>query len=160
MRGKVKLKHGEDYYIKVLLGETKIVEIMTRDPVCLKEGDPFRDVPRKFREHNIRHLPVVDKQNKLVGLVSERDLFRILPPRKMEDGTFYYDPEALNAIILKHVMNPKPCYMHEDEPIGATLEKFVENKYGGIPILDKDRVLKGIITPVDILKVAWQIYRE
>jgi len=160
MRGKIKLKHGEDYYVKVLLGETKISEIMTPSPICLKQDDPFREVPHMFREHHIRHLPVVDASNKLVGLVSERDLLRILPPRKIEDGSFYFDQDALEAIILRHVMNKAPFYMHAEDPIGDCLIPFVEHKYGAIPIVDKDMVLCGIITPIDILKVALQIYQE
>jgi len=160
MKGKVKLKRGEDYYVKILLGETAIAEIMTPSPVCLKEDDPFREVPRKFREHNIRHLPVVDAHSKLVGLVSERDLLRILPPRKMRDGSFNFDSEALDAIILRHVMNKDPFYMHADESIGKCLSAFVKNKYGAIPIVDNDMVLCGIITPIDILNVALQIYEE
>ena len=160
MRGKVKLKHGEDYYIKVLLRETTISEIMTPSPVSIKKDDSFKDVPRKFKEFNIRHLPVVDESNKLVGLISQRDLFRVMTPRKTMEGDFFYDEDELNRIILKHVMKKDPFYMHEKDSLGDALIKIVEKKYGCIPVVDENRVLCGIVTQIDILKVALQIYLD
>ena len=160
MRGKIKLKHGEDYYVKVLLKETKIKEIMTASPVSVKIDEHFSEVPRKFREYGIRHLPVVDENNKLVGLITQRDLYKIQPPRKLIDGTWHYDEEVLNSTILRHVMIKDPFFMNIEDSIGEALIKMVNKKYGCIPIVDKDNFLCGIITLIDILKVAAQIYSE
>ena len=160
MRGKVQLKHSEDYYLKVLLKETKIKEVMTASPVSIQVSDPFREVPKKFKAFGIRHLPVVDEKNRLVGLVSQRDLFRIHPPKKTLDGDLVYDDEMLDSVILRHVMVTSPFYMNKEDSLGEALDKIVEKKYGCIPIVDKDTVLCGILTQIDILKVAVQIYRE
>jgi len=160
MRGKIKLKHGEDYYVKVLLGETKIAEIMTPSPVSVQVDDSFAEVPRKFKEYNIRHLPVVDEKNKLVGLISQRDLFSIATPRKAPDGNFFYDEDELEDIILRHVMKKDPFFMHENDSLGDALAQIVEHKFGCIPVVAADKTLRGILTQVDILKVALQIYQE
>ena len=116
MRGKVKLQHSEDYYLKVLLNETKIEEVMTPSPVSIHLGAPFREVPKKFKEFGIRHLPVVDDKNRLVGIVSQRDLFRILPPKKILEGDLVYDDEMLDSVILKHVMVTDP-FLYEEKRI-------------------------------------------
>lgn len=158
--GKIKLKHGEDYYLKVLLKETTVGEIMTPDPVSIGLDENFREVPRRMRRHGIRHLPVVDRGKKLSGLITERDLFRILPPHHIEDGTWHFDEEALGAIIVGQVMTPDPFAMRPGDPLGDALAAIVAHKYGCIPVTDDQGCLQGIVTQMDILKVAAQIYQE
>ncbi len=160
MKGKVQLKHSEDYYLKVLFRETKISEIMTAPAVTVRLDQPFQEIPKLFEAHHIRHLPVVDANKRLVGLLSQRDLFRIQPPRRTPEGEFFYDDSQLEDIILAHVMVPDPFCMREDQSIGEALVTIVEKKYGCIPIVNDERVVVGILTQVDILKVAVQIYQE
>ncbi|MFA5089110.1 MAG: CBS domain-containing protein [Candidatus Omnitrophota bacterium] len=157
---KIKLQRSEDYYIKVLLQETKVKDIMTRDPVSLPMDAPFSQVSRKIMEFGIRHLPIVDKENRLVGLITQRDLYKIQPPRKMIDGTWYYDEEALNSVILSHVMIKEPFTMSPENSVGEALLTMVNAKYGCIPVVDEDRKLRGIVTQIDILRVAAQIFLE
>jgi len=160
MSGSIKFKKGEDYYIKALLKETKISDIMSQKPKSINVDALFSEVPKNFNEHGIRHLPVVDGENKLVGLITQRDLYKVHSPRKLMDGSWYYDIEALNKIILKHVMIKKPFMMGPDSCIGDALLKIVYNKYGCIPIVDKKKLLLGIITQIDILKFAARFYPE
>ncbi len=160
MRGKVKLKHTEDYYLKVLLKETLAREIMTTPVVSVSIHADFQQVPDLFRENIIRHLPVVTQDGKLAGLITQRDLFRICPPKKREDGTFYFDRDLLAGIILEHVMIQAPFFMHEQDPMGDVLVHLVDKKIGCVPIVTSDKTVCGIITQIDILKVAAQIYQE
>ena len=160
MKDKIKLKHGEDYYIKVLLKETKIREIMTGSPVSIGGDEKFNLVPEKFKKFGIRHLPVVDKNNRVIGLISQRDIFRICPPKKLMDGSWSFDEAFLDQVILKHVMVQNPLKMRCDDCMGDALMAMVKHKYGSIVIVDDKDVLRGILTQIDILKVAAQIYSE
>jgi len=160
MRGKVQLKHTEDYYLKVLLTETTVGEIMTSPAVTVRVDRSFKDIPKLFAQHHIRHLPVVDDQSRLVGLLSQRDLYRIQPPKKTLEGDLVYDEGLLENVILSNVMVRDPFCMNETESMGDALAVIVEKKYGCIPVVDEDGVVKGILTQVDILKVAAQIYLE
>jgi len=160
MRGKVQLKHTEDYYLKVLLKETKVREIMTSPAFTVRVNQPFRDIPKLFAQHHIRHIPVVDDRQRLVGLLSQRDLYRIQPPKKTLEGELVFDEDMLEGVILAHVMIAEPFCMREEESMGEALARIVEKKYGCIPVVDEDNVVRGILTQVDILKVAAQIYLE
>jgi len=160
MQGKKKLKRSDEDYSTVLLHETKIKEKMTPSPVSVKVDTSFKEVPKIFEKYKIRHLPVVDDNNRLMGLISQRDLFRIQPPRKRGDGSLFYDDETLESIILPHVMVKDPFFMYEDDTMGDALIKIVEKKYGCILVVDREKVLRGILTQVDILKVAVQVYME
>lgn len=154
------LKRAEDYYIKLLLTQIKIQEVMTIPVVAVDVETPFKEIPRKFEQYNIRHLPVVGGDHKLVGLISQKDLFRICPPHKTDDGDFVYDEGLLSGIILKHVMVREPFFMQEDQCLGDAAAQFVEKKYGCIPIVNADMQLTGILTQEDILRIAVQIYQE
>ena len=158
---RIKLKRKErDYYIKVLLSEVTLGELMTSPAISVKMDAHFSDVATKFKQHGIRHLPVVDKQNKVVGIVTERDLHKICSPRKLEDGTWYYDKDMLDGFVLSTVMTPNPVTMHSEQSIAEALLRMAQNKYGCIPIVDKQGVLCGVVTQMDYLYVAAQILEE
>ncbi len=160
MREKIQLKRSEDYYLKVLLKETKLKTIMTSPVVCIDLDASFKEVPKKFEEFRIRHLPVVTGGKKLVGLISQRDLFRLQPPRKTLDGELVYDQDALDGIILKHVMVQEPFFMKENDSLGDAIVAIVEKKYGCIPIVNEKMEIQGMVTQMDMLKVSAQIFQE
>ena len=158
---KYQLKRSEDFYIKKVLKETHLGEIMNTPVVALREDAPFSQVAEKIGgSGGKRHLPIVDQNNKLVGLMTQRDLYKILPPRKLIEGEWFYDKESLDAITLKNVMIKNPLSMHPEDPVGEALLAMVRTKYGCIPIVDKNNILLGIVTQMDILKIAAQIYEE
>ena len=152
-----RIKRAEDYYIKVLLQKVKVQEIMTTPVFSVRVDSPFSKVEQMFREHRIRHLPVVDDKNNLSGLITQRDLYRIISPRKLEDGTWYYDKEMLDEVILGQVMNSSPSVCHPEDSVGQAAVTMVLGKYGCLPVVGKDGKLCGIITQMDILKVASEI---
>ena len=160
MENKIKLKYSENYHIRNLLQKTKIKEIMTKKPVSVRVHTHFSQVPKIFNEHHIRHLPVVGKNKKVVGLITQRDFFKIHPPRKLMNGNWYYDDAELDKIILEHVMTKNPYCMNENECIGEVLVQITSHKYGCVLVVNNKDRLSGIMTQLDILKVAAQIYLE
>jgi CBS domain-containing protein len=155
------LSHPEDFYIRVLLQKVKIKEIMASPVISIEEHSPFCKVEEAFRQKEIRHLPVVDVDNKIVGLITQRDFFRIVSPRKLMDSeAWYYDKETLDGIILKNVMIKNPFVLSGEHTAADAILEMVRRKYGCIPIVDKDKILCGIITQVDLLKIAAQILTE
>ncbi len=153
-------RRPEDFFIRKLLKDIKIKEIMTRPVISIKVDALFSEVAEKITQKKLRHLPVVDKNNKLVGLITQRDLYKISPPRKLEDGSWYYDKDELNNFILEKVMIPQPFSMKPDDSVGEAVLNMVQLKYGCVPVVFKNNVLCGIITQLDILKLAAQIYKE
>ncbi|MDP8211713.1 MAG: CBS domain-containing protein [Candidatus Zapsychrus exili] len=58
--------------IRILLRESKLRRIMTEQVISINKNEPFVEVPKKMAEYHIRHLPVVDDSNKLVGLMTPK----------------------------------------------------------------------------------------
>ncbi len=154
------IKYTESYYVRVLLNKVQLKEIMTSPPISVREDAPFSLVAEKIEGNRIRHLPIVDKDNKLVGIMSQRDLYKIQPPHKLEGGEWYYDKEMLDGIILRTVMTPNPFALKPDNTVGQAIIAMVNHKYGCIPVVDDKRTLLGIVTQIDILKMAVAILVE
>jgi len=57
---------------------TPVREVMTRDPITIRDDASFFDLTKAFREAAVRRLIVVDKDGKLVGLISIDDIFELL----------------------------------------------------------------------------------
>ena len=160
MKDPIKLKRPENYYIRKLLKDVKLKEIMTDRIVTVHVDALFSEVAEKLTNHGFRHLPIINDEKQLVGLITERDLFKIQAPRRLEDGSWYFDKDMLDAVILRTVMTQNPFTMHPDDSLGEAVVQMVRKKYGCIPVVDQNGRLCGIITQMDILKIAAQIYLE
>ena len=131
-------------------------EIMIPRVFTAHMEDSLSAVEAKFRLHGVRHLPVVDDGNRVVGIFTLRDLNRCLTPRKTETG-YRFDPEQLDRFILKYVMTKDPLVLGSEDTLLHAAEIMARDKFGCIPITDAKRVLVGIVTQIDVLKlfVRW-----
>ena len=126
-------------------------EIMVTRVFTAHIEDPLSAVEAKFRIHGVRHLPVVDDANRVVGIFTLRDLTRCLSPRKTEEG-FRFDPEQLDRFIFKHVMTKDPLVLGPEDTLSHAVEIMARDKFGCIPIVGTGRVLVGIVTQIDVLR--------
>lgn len=155
-----RLKQPEDYYIRKLLLKVPLSDVMTTPVATVRADAPFREVVRTMNDHRVRHIPIVDGHGRLAGLITQRDVYRIQSPRKLEDGRWYYDEAELDAVILSRVMNDKPFTLPPQARLAEALEKMVQFKYGCVPVTDDHRKVVGIVTQYDFLKLAVAILHE
>ncbi len=111
-------------------------EIMSRNPIRVRVPGTRRDVLRTLVKYNITGVPVVDKDDKLVGIVSRRDIFE--NPNE----------EQLALIMRKDVPTVK-----EDDSIEEAAEIMIRYGRRHVVVIDDERRVVGIITPQDFLKV-------
>lgn len=128
-----------------------IKEIMVTKVITAHVNDPLSTVEKKFREHGIRHLPVVDDKKHVVGMFTQRDLLRCLSPHKTEDG-YVFDKEQMDRFILKYVMAQDPVVLSPEDTVEHVVDIMARDKFGCIPVANADRVLVGIVTQIDVLK--------
>ncbi len=138
--------------IKQFLMDTKIADVMASPVITVKETDPFAVVQEKIALYDIRHLPVVDSTGSIVGIISQRDLYQIHSPRRLEDGTWFYDDDELNEFVLMKVMVPKPFTLKPENTIYEAIQATILYKFGCIPIVDDHNHPCGILTRHTILK--------
>ena len=131
--------------------KTFVKEIMTKDVIAIRIDEPFSHVEEKIRMHRIRHLPVVNDKNEIVGIITQRDFYHVISPRHTEMGD-YYEKTELDGYHLEHFMTKNPLTLSPEDSVAKVVKIMTTFKYGAIPIVDSNKKLVGIVTQIDILK--------
>jgi acetoin utilization protein AcuB len=109
------------------------------------------DATKLLKEHGIRRLPVLEK-GKLVGIVTDRDLKRASP----SDATSLEAHEILYLIAnikVREIMTKNPITVPYNFTIEEAAEILLHAKISGMPVVDKDGLVIGMITQTDLFKV-------
>jgi len=131
-------------------------ERMTRNPVLCSPDLPVNEAFDLMKKERIRRMPVVDKGGKLVGIVSDKDLLRV-SPSPATTLSAYEIPYLLSKVKVNDVMTKKVITVSEDTPIEDAARIMVDNKIGGLPVVNADAGVVGIITETDIFKTFLEL---
>jgi len=112
---------------------------MSINPVAVSPKASIQEAMELMKEHSIRHLPVVDREKRLVGWVTDTDLRGALIASMIEDLT------------VSDVMIADPITVRSTDVLEQAALLITEHKIGGMPVLE-DGKLVGVITVVDILE--------
>lgn len=132
-----------------------VSEIMTKNLITAKASDSLRSINNLFRDHQIRHLPIVSG-DKLVGIISKTDVLRL------SFGDLYDDQQAADETVFdllstEHVMVNQPITVQAKESIKAVAEKMSQVEFHALPVLDEDKIV-GIVSTTDLIKYLLQQY--
>lgn len=118
-----------------------VQEYMTRQPLTVQRHKTVAAARRLMGEHKIRHLPVVDEAERLVGVVSDRDL------QFLETlGTL--DPEHA---IIDDIMIRDPMHFSPSTPLSEVARAMADAKIGSVVIVEEGKVV-GVFTTIDALR--------
>ena len=126
-----------------------VAKRMKRNPVFVDEGDSMKKAMDLLKEHEIRHLPVLKDGERLVGILSERDIKQASPSpaTALEIREIYY---LLDKVKVKQIMTRRPYTVSSSAPIEEAALIIREKKIGCLPVVD-DGKLVGILTETDII---------
>ena len=110
---------------------------MIYDPVTIRRGSTVKDALDMMRDYHIGGIPVVDDENHLVGIVTNRDL-------RFE--------QKLDKKIDEVMSKDNLVTTHQQTDLAAAAEILQQNKIEKLPVVDKDNHLVGLITYKDITK--------
>lgn len=159
----------------------KIKDIMIRQVKTIQADESVEKLFFLFNTESIRHLPVIH-DGKLAGIVSERDLKKILPPKAKKitrpDGTSYsvldndslphgsllllrFNREgyAIGPIKVSAIMKTKIISISPDDNIYDAASTMAEKKIGSLLVLDNKKLV-GIITTTDLLYALVKLKKE
>ena len=126
---------------------------MTRMPITLNPDKSCGDALQTLRRNRIRRAPII-KDDVLVGIVSERDLLRVLPGTVAQSSS--EAGEASMDTPVSQVMKRELKTLHPNDHLDSAARLMLQQKIGGIPVVENDK-LQGIITESDIFKALWKI---
>ena len=117
----------------VLVNEIKSKPLITASP-----NDNISDVAKRMVQNSVNHLPVVDTDQKLLGIVTSWDIANAV---------------AKGRIMLKDVMTKKVVIAREDETVDVIARRIDKHEISGLPIISKNNKVMGMITAEDISRL-------
>ena len=117
-----------------------VTDLMSTALITAKPKDLILRAEKDMAIADIRHLPVVDDRNRLVGIVSNRDLLRAIGGGKRR--------------LIGEVMTSKVRVVRPDTPAREAAQLMISHKIGALPVVGDEMELVGIITETDFLQVA------
>jgi len=117
----------------------RVRSLMIENPITVSDRTSVQEAIHVMEENGIRHLPVVDKGQKLVGWVTLGD---------MKQGLL---PAVVTGVSLADLMIREPITVDADEDIESAARLIFEKKIGGLPVVNGNRKVIGVITVTDIL---------
>lgn len=132
-----------------------IKEWMTKNPIVIDEYTSIMKANQLMKENGIRRIPVV-KNNKIVGIVSDRDIKEAAPSKatSLDVHELYY---LLSEIKIKDIMTANPITINDHDSVEKAAVIMLENKISGLPVLDAESNVVGMITQTDVFKVMISI---
>lgn len=126
----------------------KIQKFMTTVPICINRTDSVASAHKVMREHDIRHLPVVDG-DKLVGIVTQRDLHLIETLKDVD----------ANNVNVEDAMTTNPYTVHPDAELDEVVAEMAEQKYGSALVVQNHKVV-GVFTTVDAMRAFSELLKS
>ena len=131
-----------------------VKEVMVKEVATLDVNDELSLANDIMRLGRIRHLPVVDG-SRLVGLVSERDLFRSSLAHALGYGGSA-SRNLMKALRIKDIMVREVATISPEAKLFDAVKLMIEKKIGCLPVVEDDRLV-GLITETDILQQYLQV---
>lgn len=122
-------------------------KVITIDP----EADIFR-AQELLTENRIRHLPVVNEDNMLLGIVTDRDIRSALPYRYFKDSVSEEEKENFANLRIKDIMSKDLITISPTYTIQDALLLIQNARVGALPVVDEQKKLTGILSVRDLLR--------
>jgi CBS domain-containing protein len=132
--------------------------IMSTQLVILNTTDSLEKAEHLFKKHKIRHIPVIEDQKKIVGMLSLTDLLRI----SFADGA-YEDEDDIESVVyemftLSQVMAKKIKSVSPQTSIKEVAELLAAREFHAVPVVDQGDLV-GIVTTTDLIKYLLKQYQ-
>ncbi len=144
----------------------QVRHVMKKVMYAVSSEIPLRELWKTIFKKKVHALPVVDKQKRIIGIVSEEDLLKPLYPNYkdvIEDFVSAADFEEmeekvheLTKLKAKHVMNKTVIFTRTETPIMRALARMIARKVSQLPVLSEENILIGIVTKGDIFDALFK----
>ncbi len=144
-------------------------DIMTKKVITVTENETLQDVLELLSRHRFGGLPVVDKEGKIIGIISVTDIVHysekidVVPlinlsgwisPYADPSSLFYLrkGQDAMHATTVGEVMRRKFFTAKEDKPLNEIAALMKRRRINRVPIVDDEGKVVGIVTRSDLVQ--------
>ena len=134
----------------------QIRDWMTTDVVTATPDTSMLKVSKMMKEYNIRRVPVVDPSHRVIGIISDRDVKDASPSKAttLDMHELYY---LLSEVKARDIMTPNPVTVSLRDTVERVALLMLERGIGGLPVVDDNGLLVGIITDHDLFKILVEV---
>jgi CBS domain-containing membrane protein len=132
------------------LNDLAVQDLMTTGVFAVLPDDDLSELRQLMSGWRVRHAPVVDESNAILGVISDRDLLRhtaLGRPSATEEDV----AESLRRLRVKDVMTADVETARPDDPAAEAAQRMLEHKIGCLPVVDERSRLVGILTEADFV---------
>jgi uncharacterized protein len=138
--------------------------VMTEKPIAVRPETPVKEIAQFFLEHHIESVPVVDNQERILGIVTDKDLtyraLNIQIPRwqyllsgvplvkEMYEKTLQ-ELQKAQGKTASSVMTANPICVQADDPLSKAAEKLLHHRIEHLPVLEGEQLV-GMLTSSDV----------
>lgn len=133
-----------------------VKERMSRNPITIRTETPVTEAQALMKREKIHHLPVLDREGRLAGIVTEKDLL-YASPSPATTLSVYEMTSLLAKLTVDKVMSTKPLTVTEDVPLEEAARVMADRNIGGLPVM-RGATLVGIITESDLFRVFIELF--
>jgi acetoin utilization protein AcuB len=132
-----------------------VKERMTSPVLTITSDVSVQDALTRMHQDKVRRYPVVDKHEKLIGIITETDLFNA-KPSKATTLNIWEINDLLNKITVDRVMSKKVITVDEDCPIEEAARIMADHEISSLPIM-RESSLVGMITETDLFHILLEM---
>lgn len=141
-----------------MVADTKLAKIMTTEVLRVHIEDSLEKVGELFETNNIHHIPVVEEDNRIVGIISKSDYVTVSHALTAFNKEKYreYNRSIQRSLLASELMTKQVAKLSPEDSIYTAAEYFRENLFHAIPVVSKEGKLVGIVTTYDLVNYAYQ----
>ena len=128
---------------------------MSKNPITIDPEEGLAEAHDLLQEHDVRRLLVVDEEGNLIGIATLGDI-REASPSDTTSRTIWELNYLWAKLTIGEIMTSDPITVSTNDTIADVANIMLENKISGLPVIDTDGHLAGIITESDIFRMVVQ----
>jgi len=141
------------------LVHTLVSECMTHFVLSVSPYDSLSRAWEHMMTNSIRRLPVVD-EGRLVGIITQTDILNAKPADPDHRMALADVARELDTLIVSTAMTRNPISIYDNDTVGHAAELMLEHKIGGLPVIDAEGALVGLITESNLFRLLAKQWRE
>ena len=128
-----------------------VSERMSTDLITIGPDFTIAEARSKMSTHSIRHLPVVDNEGELVGIVTDRDMRDAMPSTLVKKTNYEETVAKIMNYLVSDIMTRDPITIYGYFTIQDALLVIQKKKVGALPVIDEEGHLIGLLSTRDLL---------
>ena len=140
--------------VQMQINESMATNLITVDPYAT-----LSEALEIMQKNKVRRLPVVEKGD-LTGIITLIDIYQAEPSDVRQSMNLDKLYDQLSRLTVTVAMTKQPVTIYQTDTIGHAAEVMMDKKIGGLPVVDANRKLVGLITESDIFRLIAREWRD